>query len=179
MFNQMFTGIDGDGPFGGGGGAGVWRSFLTEEYSKSFAKTGGIGIADRSLSRAARPAGSAGVANLKAETAMSTVPSFSTPMTQPAPIASAAEAEKLIAHFLEVMDKLIGVLRQETDLVRAGRLAQAAALAQPKADLTAALCRRRVAAAGEPQPSHPHHRPIGSRRCGAITTPSARCCRSI
>jgi peptidoglycan hydrolase FlgJ len=46
MFNQMFTGIDGDGPFGGGGGAGIWRSFLSEEYSKSFAKAGGIGIAD-------------------------------------------------------------------------------------------------------------------------------------
>jgi Rod binding domain-containing protein len=45
MFSQMFTGIDGDGPFGGGK-AGVWRSFLTEEYSKSFAKAGGIGIAD-------------------------------------------------------------------------------------------------------------------------------------
>jgi Rod binding domain-containing protein len=46
MFSQMFTGIDGDGPFGGGGKAGVWRSFLSEEYSKSFAKQGGIGIAD-------------------------------------------------------------------------------------------------------------------------------------
>jgi Rod binding domain-containing protein len=46
MFSQMFTGIDGEGPFGGGGKAGVWRSFLTEEYSKSFAKAGGIGIAD-------------------------------------------------------------------------------------------------------------------------------------
>jgi flagellar protein FlgJ len=46
MFSQMFTGIDGDGPFGGAGGAGVWRSFLSEEYAKSFAKAGGIGIAD-------------------------------------------------------------------------------------------------------------------------------------
>jgi peptidoglycan hydrolase FlgJ len=46
MFNQMFTGIDGDGPFGGSGGAGVWRSFLSDEYAKSFAKAGGIGIAD-------------------------------------------------------------------------------------------------------------------------------------
>ncbi|MPZ39956.1 MAG: chemotaxis protein chel [Rhizobiales bacterium] len=45
MFSQMFTGIDGDGPFGGGK-AGIWRSFLTDEYSKSFAKAGGIGIAD-------------------------------------------------------------------------------------------------------------------------------------
>jgi peptidoglycan hydrolase FlgJ len=45
MFGQMFTGIDGDGPFGGGGGAGVWRSFLAEQFAKSFAKAGGIGIA--------------------------------------------------------------------------------------------------------------------------------------
>jgi peptidoglycan hydrolase FlgJ len=46
MFGQMFTGINGDGPFGGDGATGVWRSFLTDEYSKSFAKAGGIGIAD-------------------------------------------------------------------------------------------------------------------------------------
>jgi Rod binding domain-containing protein len=47
MFNQMFTGISGEGPFGGGAGVGVWRTFLTEEYSKSFAKAGGIGLADQ------------------------------------------------------------------------------------------------------------------------------------
>jgi Rod binding domain-containing protein len=46
MFGQMFTGIDGEGPFGGTGGAGVWRSFLSDEYAKSFAKAGGIGLAD-------------------------------------------------------------------------------------------------------------------------------------
>jgi flagellar protein FlgJ len=46
MFSQMFTGIEGEGPFGGSGGAGVWRSFLTDEYAKSFAKAGGIGLAD-------------------------------------------------------------------------------------------------------------------------------------
>ena len=46
MFSQMFTAVDGEGPFGGAGGAGVWRSFLSEEYAKSFAKAGGIGIAD-------------------------------------------------------------------------------------------------------------------------------------
>jgi Rod binding domain-containing protein len=45
MFSQMFTATDGEGPFGGGKGLGVWRSFLTDEYSKSFAKKGGIGIA--------------------------------------------------------------------------------------------------------------------------------------
>jgi Rod binding domain-containing protein len=43
----MFTGLDGDGPFGGQGATGVWRSFLTDEYAKSFTKAGGIGIADQ------------------------------------------------------------------------------------------------------------------------------------
>ena len=47
MFQQMFTGLQGEGPFGGSGATGVWRSFLTDEYSKSFAKSGGIGIADQ------------------------------------------------------------------------------------------------------------------------------------
>jgi Rod binding domain-containing protein len=45
MFENMTTGIDGEGPFGGGPAAGVWRSFLTQEYAKSFAKAGGIGLA--------------------------------------------------------------------------------------------------------------------------------------
>jgi Rod binding domain-containing protein len=47
MFQQMFTGVKGEGPFGGNGATGVWRSFLTDEYAKSFAKSGGIGIADQ------------------------------------------------------------------------------------------------------------------------------------
>jgi Rod binding domain-containing protein len=47
MFEHMFTGLDGDGPFGGQGASGVWRSFLTDEYAKSFAKAGGVGIADQ------------------------------------------------------------------------------------------------------------------------------------
>jgi len=47
MFQQMFTGIDGDGPFGGSGALKVWRSFLTDQYAKSFAKAGGIGIANQ------------------------------------------------------------------------------------------------------------------------------------
>jgi Rod binding domain-containing protein len=45
MVSQMFTAVGGEGPFGGGASTGVWRSFLSEEYSKSFAKAGGIGIA--------------------------------------------------------------------------------------------------------------------------------------
>jgi peptidoglycan hydrolase FlgJ len=45
MFQDMFTGIDGDGPFGGSGALKVWRSFMTDQIAKSFAKAGGIGIA--------------------------------------------------------------------------------------------------------------------------------------
>jgi Rod binding domain-containing protein len=46
MFQQMYTGLEGDGPFGGGTGVGVWRSFLTDQYAKSMVKAGGIGLAD-------------------------------------------------------------------------------------------------------------------------------------
>ena len=44
MFSQMTAGIKGDGPFGNTPGTSIWRSMMTEEYSKSFAKAGGIGI---------------------------------------------------------------------------------------------------------------------------------------
>jgi peptidoglycan hydrolase FlgJ len=44
MFQQMLSSVKGDGPFGGGTGTAVWRSLLAEEYAKSFAKAGGIGI---------------------------------------------------------------------------------------------------------------------------------------
>ena len=47
MFSHMLAGVQGDGPFGGGPAVGVWRSFLSEQYAKSFAKAGGIGIADK------------------------------------------------------------------------------------------------------------------------------------
>jgi peptidoglycan hydrolase FlgJ len=47
MFESMFTDIKGDGPMGAGQGVGVWRSFLVDEYSKSFAKAGGVGIANQ------------------------------------------------------------------------------------------------------------------------------------
>jgi Rod binding domain-containing protein len=46
MFSQMTSGIKGEGPFGDTPGTGVWRSMLTEEYSKSFAKAGGVGISN-------------------------------------------------------------------------------------------------------------------------------------
>jgi Rod binding domain-containing protein len=47
MFQQMFAGLEGEGPFGGAGATGVWRSFLTDQYSRTFAKAGGVGIGDQ------------------------------------------------------------------------------------------------------------------------------------
>ena len=45
MFGQMMTNLDGEGPFGGSKATGVWRSMLTNEYSKAFARAGGVGLA--------------------------------------------------------------------------------------------------------------------------------------
>ncbi len=45
MFSQMTAGLKGEGPFGDTTGTGVWRSMLTEQYSKNFAKAGGVGVA--------------------------------------------------------------------------------------------------------------------------------------
>jgi peptidoglycan hydrolase FlgJ len=46
MFSQMTSGLQGEGPFGNTPGTGVWRSMLTDQYSKSFAKAGGVGISN-------------------------------------------------------------------------------------------------------------------------------------
>ena len=46
LLQPMFSATKADGPFGGGPGSEVWKSMLTDEYAKSFAAAGGIGIAD-------------------------------------------------------------------------------------------------------------------------------------
>jgi len=43
---QMFSGIKTDGPFTGGSSEGLYREMMSEEYAKSIAKAGGIGLAD-------------------------------------------------------------------------------------------------------------------------------------
>ena len=43
---SMFSGIETDGLFGGGHGEQVFRSMLLQEYGKSIAERGGLGIAD-------------------------------------------------------------------------------------------------------------------------------------
>ena len=45
MFSQMTNGLKGEGPFGSTTGTGIWRSMQIEQYSKSFAQAGGVGIA--------------------------------------------------------------------------------------------------------------------------------------
>ncbi len=44
MFSQMTSGLKGDGPFGDTVGTGPWRAMLTDQYARSFAKAGGVGI---------------------------------------------------------------------------------------------------------------------------------------
>ncbi len=46
MFSQMTSGIKEDGPFGSTPSTGIWRSMMTEQYSKSFAQAGGVGISN-------------------------------------------------------------------------------------------------------------------------------------
>ena len=51
-------------------------------------------------------------------------------------VGSVAEAEKLIGHMADVMDALLGIVEEETELVRAGKLAAAAALEPSKHELS-------------------------------------------
>ena len=47
MFSQMTSSVKGEGPFGDTVGTGAWRSMLTDQYSRSFAKAGGgVGVGD-------------------------------------------------------------------------------------------------------------------------------------
>jgi Rod binding domain-containing protein len=46
MLQEMFAGLKADGPFGGGQGEEMFRSFLTEAMAKQITKAGGVGVAD-------------------------------------------------------------------------------------------------------------------------------------
>ncbi len=46
VMEYMFAGIPTDGPFGGGFGEGIFRSFMLKEYGRDIAKSGGLGIGD-------------------------------------------------------------------------------------------------------------------------------------
>ena len=60
------------------------------------------------------------------------------PQEQPAPraVSSAAEAELLIKHMLDVMDALLETVEEETKLVHAGKLIDAARLEPVKSELS-------------------------------------------
>lgn len=45
-FEDMFSGLSSDPMFGGGEAENMFRSFLMQEYGKTVAKAGGIGISD-------------------------------------------------------------------------------------------------------------------------------------
>jgi hypothetical protein len=57
------------------------------------------------------------------------------PTSQSRPVTTTADANELAAHYVAVMDALIDVIQQETELVRVGHLAQAAQLEQTKTEL--------------------------------------------
>ncbi|MGO4714953.1 flagellar assembly peptidoglycan hydrolase FlgJ [Bradyrhizobium sp. 2TAF24] len=46
MFSQMTSSVKGEGPFGDSVGTGPWRSMLTDQYARSFAKAGGLGLSN-------------------------------------------------------------------------------------------------------------------------------------
>lgn len=47
MMQPMFAGTELEAPFGGGQAEDMYRSLMLDEYGKSIAKSGGIGIADQ------------------------------------------------------------------------------------------------------------------------------------
>ena len=60
----------------------------------------------------------------------------SQPTSTTGPVKSTAEAEALVAHFMGVMDRLVGVVERETELVRAGKLGAASKLEPEKTELS-------------------------------------------
>jgi hypothetical protein len=68
----------------------------------------------------------------------------------PQPVATIAEAERLLLDLMDVMEALLELVEHETTLIRAGRTNTAALLEQSKSD----LARHYVAAIGRLQSSH-------------------------
>lgn len=46
MFKPMFDTISTEGMFSGGAAEGIWRSMMVQEFGKSVAQQGGLGLAD-------------------------------------------------------------------------------------------------------------------------------------
>lgn len=54
MFGHVFEGLKTDGVFGGGHAEKVYRTLLVDEYGKTMARAGGIGIGDAVLQQMLR-----------------------------------------------------------------------------------------------------------------------------
>ncbi len=91
-------------------------------------------------------------------------------------VTNTAEAELLMKHLMDVMDALLRVIEQETDMVRAGNLAGAASLEASKTELSRLYLvdasRLKASQAFLTAPCR-----TSSRRCASGTTCSTRCCR--
>jgi hypothetical protein len=64
-----------------------------------------------------------------------TKPGSSAPVSQVSPITNPSEAQEVVGRLGDTMDALQGVVEEETKLLRAGRLREAAKLAPKKSDL--------------------------------------------
>src|SRR5258705_4195402 len=91
------------------------------------------------LSRAAQPTGSARprriARGLPPMNPLINAQATHAQASAPRPVTTTAEANELAAHYIEVMDSLLDVIHNETELVRAGNLSQATALEQTKTQL--------------------------------------------
>lgn len=57
MLQPMFSGIETDGPFGGGNAEATFRPMLLDQYADAVARGGGVGIADSVLKEILRMQG--------------------------------------------------------------------------------------------------------------------------
>jgi hypothetical protein len=58
------------------------------------------------------------------------------PQPDPREVTTVAEAELLMTHLMDVMDSLLATIQQETELVRVGKLTEAAKLETSKSELS-------------------------------------------
>ena len=129
MFSQMTSGIKGEGPFGDTPGTGVWRSMLTEQYSKILRQGRRRRNFQRRLPHADPAASQPRRLIRKGNRDMN-----QRPQSRPAPASAARpaastppETRKLAEDLMDVMSALLGVIERETELVRAGKIREAMA----------------------------------------------------
>ena len=86
------------------------------------------------------------------------------PIMSPAPVKTAAEADALVSEVMGMMSELADVVRQETELVRVGRVSAASRFAGPKGDLS----RRYVAGTIRLKASRPQLAHVARDRLAAL-----------